>query len=205
MYKEEKFWNRIASNYDRIEKNDIAYSIFIEKAKVYLKADDTILDFGCGTGLVCNEIAGNVRFIHAIDLSAKMIEICERKASERKIGNIEIAQTTLFDKKFKEGLFDAVIAFNILHLLDEPLKYLHRINQILKPGGLILSATPCMNESPFLNGALKFFSFFGITPKLNSFSSTELERFFKNSSFKTIKMSRFKPNSPQYLYLGKTI
>lgn len=87
MYKDEKFWDRIAPKFDRLEKNDIAYKIFIEKARGYLKEYETILDFGCGTGLVCNEIAENVRFIHAIDISTKMIEISKNKASNRIIRN----------------------------------------------------------------------------------------------------------------------
>lgn len=197
-YKDEKFWDRISSKYDRIEQNDIAYRIFIEKAGAYLKADDTILDFGCGTGLICNEIAWKVRFIQAIDISTKMIEISKNKASVRKIQNIDFARTTLFDEKFKEGTFDAVIAFNILHLLEEPQKYFERINQLLKPGGFVLSATPCMNEAPFLKNVLKFFSMIGLTPRLNSFTSTEMEKLFINASFKTMQLNRIKPKSPQY-------
>ena len=203
MYKNEKFWDRIASKYDRIEQNDIAYPFFIEKAKAYLKASDTILDFGCGTGLVCNEISGYVRSVQAIDISAKMIEICKSKASEHNIMNIEFARTTLFDEKLKEGSFDAVIAFNIFHLLEEPQNYFQRINQILKPGGFILSATPCMLEAPFLNHTLKFFSLLGVTPKLNSFTSTEMEQLFLCASFKMIEMNRIKPNSPQYLCISQ--
>ncbi|MFN8256478.1 MAG: class I SAM-dependent methyltransferase [Bacteroidales bacterium] len=203
MNKDEKFWNRIASKYDRIEQNDIAYPIFIEKAKSFLKANDTIIDFGCGTGLICNKIAGNVGFIQAIDISAKMIEISKNKASEHKIRNIEFERTTLFDEKLKEGSFDAVIAFNIFHLLEEPHTYILRINRLLKPGGLILSATPCMSEAPFLNHILKFFSALRVTPKLNSFTSAEMERLFVNASFKALELNRIKPNSPQYLYFGK--
>ncbi len=204
MYKDEKFWDKIASKFDRIEKNDIAYRIFIEKAKDYLKEDDTILDFGCGTGLVCNEIAGNVRFIHAIDISAKMIEISKNKASNHKIRNIEFTRTTIFDEKFKEGLIDAIIAFNIFHLLEEPQKYFERLNQILKPGGLIISATPCMSEAPFLNKILKLFSYIGLTPELSSFTSTEMEQLFVRASFKTIELNRIKPKSPQYICITRS-
>ncbi len=204
-YKDEKFWDRIASNYDRIEQNDIAYPIFIEKARTYLKADDTILDFGCGTGLVCNEIAENVAFIHAIDTCAKMIEISKNKAAERKIENIGFACTTLFDEQLSEGSFDAVIAFNIFHLLEEPHSYFQRINRLLKPGGFILSATPCMSEAPFLNRVLKFFSVFGITPNLISFTSSEMEQFFLDSSFKTMEMNKIKPDSPQYLCISQKL
>ncbi|OFX79202.1 MAG: hypothetical protein A2X12_01995 [Bacteroidetes bacterium GWE2_29_8] len=199
MYKDEKFWDRIASKFDRIEKNDISYNIFIEKARAFLKADDTILDFGCGTGLICNEIAENVGIIHAIDISTKMIEISKNKALLRKINNIDFERTTIFDEKFKLGSFDAIIAFNIFHLLEEPQKYFQRINQILKPGGLIISSTPCMSEANLLNSVLKLFSFIGLTPKLNSFTSSEMEHLLLNESFKTVELNRIKPKSPIYM------
>lgn len=205
MNKDEKFWDRISAKYDGIEQSDIAYNIFIEKAKRYLKAEDTILDFGCGTGLICNEISESVSFIHAIDISSKMIEISKNKASLRKIRNIDFAQTTLFDEKLKENSFDAVIAFNIFHLLKEPDKYFQRINQLLKPDGLILSSTPCMSEAPVLNYVLKFFSLIRLTPKLNSFTSIELEQFFLNSSFKILEMNPIKLNSPQYLCIAQRL
>ncbi|MDP3451792.1 MAG: class I SAM-dependent methyltransferase [Bacteroidales bacterium] len=203
MYKDEKFWDRIASKFDKIEANDIAYKIFIEKARGYLKADDIVLDFGCGTGHICNEIAGNVGFIHAIDISTKMIEIAKNKASVSSILNIDFERTTIFDKKFSEGTFDAIIAFNIFHLLEEQQKYIQRLWQILKPGGLILSATPCMSEAPGLNFILRFFSIIGLTPKINSYTSNEMEQLFLKASFKTIEMNRIKPNSPQYLCISQ--
>lgn len=199
MHKDEKFWDRIASKFDRIEKNDISYKIFIEKAREYIKADDTILDFGCGTELICNEIAENVGIIHAIDISTKMIEISKNKASERKIQNIDFERATIFDEKFKVGSFDAIIAFNIFHLLEEPQKYFQRINQILKPGGLIISSTPCMSEAHLLNSVLKLFSFIGMTPKLNSFTSSEMEYLLLNESFNTIEFNKIKPKSPIYI------
>jgi 2-polyprenyl-3-methyl-5-hydroxy-6-metoxy-1,4-benzoquinol methylase len=203
MYKDEKFWDRLAPKFDKIEASDIAYKIFIERAGEYLKADDTILDFGCGTGLICNEIAVHVGFIHAIDISAKMIELSVNKATERKIRNIDFTRTSIFDEKFSEGSFDAIIAFNLFHLLEEPQKYFQRMNQLLKPGGLVISATPCMSETPVLNYVLKFFSLIGLTPELNSFISTEMEQLFLKASFKTIKLDRMKPKSPQYICISK--
>lgn len=199
MYKDEKFWDRISSKFDKIEAGDIAYKIFIEKAREYLKANHTILDFGCGTGLICNEIAENVEFIHAIDISTKMIEISSNKASERKIQNIDFARTSIFDERFKESSFDTIIAFNIFHLLEEPQKYFERINQILKPGGIIISSTPCMSEAPLLKNVLKIFSLIGLTPKLNSFTSTEMEQLFLKTSFKLIELNKIKPKSPVYI------
>jgi 2-polyprenyl-3-methyl-5-hydroxy-6-metoxy-1,4-benzoquinol methylase len=58
--------------------------------------------YGCGTGLISNEIsneiADNVKVIHAIDTSSKMIEIAKNKADGRKIENIDYAHSTIFDE-----------------------------------------------------------------------------------------------------------
>ncbi len=75
MNKSEKFWDKSASKFDRAEKKDEQTNIkIIDRTKKYLKTSDTVLDFGCGTGLISNEIANNVRLIQAIDISSKMIE-----------------------------------------------------------------------------------------------------------------------------------
>jgi 2-polyprenyl-3-methyl-5-hydroxy-6-metoxy-1,4-benzoquinol methylase len=203
--KAEKFWNRTASFYDKVEKNDASYMIFIKMTEKYVKENDNVLDFGCGTGLVCNEIANIVKNIYAIDISSKMIVISKAKASERKIQNIEFAHTTIFDERIKFGSFDAIIAFNIFHLLEESQKYIQRINELLKPEGFIISATPCMGEKPVLNSLLKIGSKIGIMPKIESFKILEFEQLFINERFELTETYRLKPNSPQYLLIAKKL
>lgn len=61
MNKSEKFWDRTANNYDKEEKKDeLTYLNIFEKTRKYLKVSDIVLDYGCGTRLVSNEIADNV-------------------------------------------------------------------------------------------------------------------------------------------------
>ena len=40
-----------------------------------------------------------------------------------------------------DGLFDKVIAANVIHLLDEPLKALAALDRVCKPGGQIIIPT----------------------------------------------------------------
>lgn len=56
-----------------------------------------------------------------------MIDVAKRKAGERKIKNINFAQSTIFYKRFKKESFDVVLAFNILHLLEEIQEAMQRI------------------------------------------------------------------------------
>lgn len=202
--KAEKFWDRTASNYDKEEKkNEKTYLQIIEKSKSYLKTADIVLDFGCGTGLVSNEIAKSVKKIHAIDLSSKMIEIAKTKAEKQKILNIEYAHATIFDDSLKLGSYDVILSFYILHLLEDPQVVIRKIHKLLKPGGMLISVTPCMGEKPFLSGLFSIFSKVGIVPQIKPFKLPSLEQLFTNESFEIIENKFLPETSNQYFIVAK--
>ena len=204
--KAEKFWDRSADYYDNEEKKDeFTFLKFIEKAKKYLKASDIVLDFGCGTGLVCNEIADDAKMIYAIDISSKMIDIAKDKASQGRIQNINYIYTTIFDDRFKSDSFDAILILNVLHLLDDSQEVIKRLSELLKPEGHIISATPCMGEKPILNTLFSIGSKIGITPEIKSFKSDELDNLFIKGNFEIIETDFLKKNSPQYLLIAKKL
>ena len=92
MNKSEKFWDKRSKDYDKREKDfEQEYDKTIELTKKYLKINDIALDYACGTGVITNIIASNVKEIHGIDISSKMIAVARRKAEERKIQNSNYA------------------------------------------------------------------------------------------------------------------
>jgi ubiquinone/menaquinone biosynthesis C-methylase UbiE len=203
-YKEEKLWNRFARIYDRVENKDKdIFDSIISKTKEYLKNDDILLDFGCGTGIITNEIAGSVSSVCAIDISPKMLEIAEEKAAKRNILNVNYKYTDIFSDKMKAGTFDAVLAFYILHLFKEPEIVLRRISELLKPGGVIISVTPCMREKPLLKGLLTILNKFRLVPYINSLTQYELMNYIANENFKIIKKECLRKNSAQYFIVAR--
>lgn len=204
MNKSEKFWDRMANYYDRVEKKDeLTYIKIIEKTKQYLKISDVVLDYGCGTGLISNEIADNVKIIHAIDTSSKMIEIAKRKADGRKIENIDYENSTIFDERYKRGSFDVILVFYILHLLEDTPKVMKRMNELLKPGGLIISASPCMGEKTFLSILLSLVGKIGLIPNIRSFKISELEDSIANGNFEIVETECLHKSSPEYFIVAK--
>ena len=90
--KPDKFWDSMANNLDKTEKRlEQIFIKVLKNTKTYLNVEDVVLDYGCGTGLICNEIAGNVKKIYAIDISSKMLDIAKRRAVARNIENIDFA------------------------------------------------------------------------------------------------------------------
>jgi 2-polyprenyl-3-methyl-5-hydroxy-6-metoxy-1,4-benzoquinol methylase len=206
MNKSEKFWDKSASKFDQAEKKDEQTNIkIIDRTKKYLKTSDIVLDFGCGTGLISNEIANNVKLIQAIDISSKMIELAKNKADKRKIHNIDFSYSTILDERYKSGSFDVILAFYILHLLEDNQKTIQRINDLLKPGGLIISVTPCIGEKIFLNVSLSLLSKIGLVPDIKSFKISELEDSIANGNFEIIENESSHQGMPQIFIVAKKI
>lgn len=190
----EKFWDKAARNFHKDEERFAkAYAQAIEHTRTYLDPEDIVIDFGCGPGTICTEIADNVQHIHALDISPKMIEIAKRKTAERKIQNIDFSQASLFDERFQKGTFDVVLAFNILHLLENSRQIVDRITELLKPGGLFISTTACLGEEMDLKNRVGF-SFFliikaiGLLPVyLKKFKIHELEELIASGNLEIIE------------------
>ena len=207
MIKSERFWDKLANKWDKQSK--ISSNIkTVESIKQYLNVTDTVLDFGCATGTVAIEIAVKVKKIYGIDISSKMIETASRKAAECKIENIDFAQSTIFDERYKRESFDVILAFHILHLLDDNKKVMRRINELLKPGGLIISATFCKGEKKTFRSVPLFILInvlkkVKILPYVRLFKVSELEDLIRKENFQIIETKNSGHNPTNYFVVAK--
>ncbi len=208
MAKPEKFWDRTAGTYDGIEPStDPTHIKSVEAAKKYLDVSDVVLDYGCATGTIALEIADRVKAVHGIDISSKMIGLAKRKAGEREVKNVDFAQATIFDERLKKESFDVILAFNVLHLLEDPQQAVHRIYELLKPGGTIISSTACMgeNRASFMSVLLLLVMKIGIIPPLKFFTVSELEDAIAKGNFQIVEAESLTRNPTSYFVVAKKI
>ncbi len=169
-----KFWDRLAKHFDRIEaKDEPVNTAIVERAKRFVSLTDTVLDVGCGTGTAALGLAGSVKRIHCIDLSGNMIALARSKAGERGVKNIDFARMTIDDDSLTPASYDAILCFYLLHLLDDLPAALRRMTVLLKPGGRIITATPCLKGTAF-GRVLRPLSVIGLVPPLTSYTPAEL-------------------------------
>ena len=50
-------------------------------------------------------------------------------------------QANILSLSFQDGSFDKVVAGNVIHLLDEPLKALNELDRVCRPGGKLIIPT----------------------------------------------------------------
>ena len=183
-----KFWNGRSDKYDQaISNHDARYDQRLLQMRQLLKQTDHVLDFGCATGEIALDLAENVKTIDGIDSAEQMIARATDKAAQRGISNAAFMATDIFDPRLEAESYDAVLAFNILHLVKERDEVVFRIKQLLKPGGMLFVETPCMCEAPIaLRGAIKLAGVFGMAPYAHFYRYGEPEAELKSHQFQIL-------------------
>lgn len=196
------FWDRIATKYaaDPI-KDTSAYEYTLTRTKSYLSLTDRVLELGCGTASTALLIAPGVCHITATDYSAAMISIGRKKVEEAGLMNIRLEEASLEGGPLPRGPFDVVLAFNLLHLLHDPEAAIGRVRGLLRPGGLFISKTACL-QGPYraMQPVVAIMRLFGKAPKVSFFSTRWLEAAVQRQGFEILESGDF-PKGPPRRYI----
>jgi SAM-dependent methyltransferase len=158
-----RFWDRIAKRYAARQIKDVAaYEALLADVAARLKPGDRVLEIGCGTGGTAIRLASHVASYTATDFSAEMISIAQSKPAPDAL-HFETADA---QRALDDAPFDAICAFNVLHLVDDLPGLLRQIHSALKPGGLLISKTWC-----FADLGWKFRLFFAVLRLIGMFPS----------------------------------
>lgn len=143
--KDAKFWDGIAEKYAASPVGDMAgYERTLERTASYLDDESRVLEVGCGTGTTALKLAPHAAHITATDISSSMIDIARDKATREGATNVRFDVAGAADSQYAGRDFDVVLAFNILHLVSDMDALLASLRANLKPGGLLISKTPCL-------------------------------------------------------------
>ena len=212
MSKAEKFWDGAATNYDKTEgRFEYIHNRSRGNTKRFLKDSDTVLDYGCGTGTAACQFSLQVKEVHAIDISSKMIEIAREKAAVEKLKNISFEQADIFDSKYTRESYDVVLAFNMLHTVPNPQDVVLRINELLKPDGLFISVTPCLRQKMSLLVYLQIqlvrvLCKLGLIPiPIRRVTSSEVEGLIGAGEFQTVESEEIYKDASSYFVVAKKI
>jgi cyclopropane fatty-acyl-phospholipid synthase-like methyltransferase len=175
------FWDRFAHRYAaRPIKDTAAYEAMLADAAARLKPTDRVLEIGCGTGSIAIRLAPFAASWTATDFSAEMLRIAGAKATPDNLSFVLADARGALDG----GPFDAVCAFQVLHLVDDLPSLLSRIHANLKPGGLLIARTWCFADMGLpLRGLFVGLRMIGLFPPARALTKTALRQDIGDAGF----------------------
>lgn len=129
MYHQESYywWHKVKRN---LVKSQV-------KKLIGTKKDNQLLDIGCGTGKLMEdlEIFGRV---FGVDSSAISLDFC-RKRGIKNVSKCRLSQQEL---PFKDNYFNVITCLDVIEHIENPIDALLEINRVLKPGGYLVVTVP---------------------------------------------------------------
>ncbi|MCP5038204.1 MAG: class I SAM-dependent methyltransferase [Rhodobacteraceae bacterium] len=200
------FWDKIAAKYAAQPISDpVAYEETLARTRAYLEDSFRLLEIGCGTGGTALKLAPFVAHLTGTDISGEMIKIGRAKLGLDTPGNVDFLCADA-NATVPGAPFDAICAFNILHLVPDLSATLHHLYDQTRPDGVVISKTPCIGEmSIFVRAMIPIIKLFGKAPDVNGFRKAELEATFGEVGFEIVETGHFGKDQNTHFVVARRI
>jgi SAM-dependent methyltransferase len=102
--------------------------------QVGLAGARTVLEVGCGTGVIAGEAARLGPAVTGLDLDAGMLAVARQEASTARL-----VRGDAHALPFPDGAFDVVLCHYLLLWLTDPAQGLREMARVVRPGGVVLA------------------------------------------------------------------
>lgn len=135
------FWDSVAGVYDIFVNviNRKTHRALRAIVADHIQPGDRVLECACGTGLLTEVIAQRCARLTATDFAPRMLERAKKNCAA--FDNVAFEPADITALKYADDSFDAVVAGNVIHLLDAPLQALRELDRVCRPGGRLIIPT----------------------------------------------------------------
>lgn len=208
MVDSKTFWDKMAPKYAESQMRSVDdYEHTLARTLSYLTPQMRVLEMGCGTGTTALRLAPHVKAFVGTDQSSEMIRIARDKAADEH-SNLEFRVLGAAESAQLEEGFDVVMGFNLFHLVPDADAVLADIFKMLKPGGLMISKTPCLMDKAFgwkrflVAGMLPILKRIGKAPDVGLWRIAGVDRRIADAGFETLEAGNF-PAISRYVVARK--
>lgn len=199
------FWDRVARRYAKMQMRDpLTYEKTLDLIRAQLSPCDRVLELGCGTGTTALRLTEAVEQYTASDYSSQMIAIAKEKRAEAGAENLDLCIGQLGDGSLPDGPYDAILGFNILHLLPDRRLAFEEVVKKLRPGGLFISKTPCLGGVfRVLQPVVFALRLMGKAPDFNFLTPARLQRDIAMAGFEIIETGDYSKRPPRRFIVAR--
>jgi len=114
-------------------------------------AGKTVLDIGCGGGILSDSMARKGAQVTGIDLSTKALKVAQLHALEAGTPNVQYREVSAEALAAEApASFDVVTCMEMLEHVPDPASVVRACSQLVKPGGWVFFSTINRNPKSFL-------------------------------------------------------
>ena len=200
------FWNRRSEVFDKqvLSVYENAYRKMVKRSAAFLKKEDRVFEIGCGTGVATIPLSKYVKEITATDISENMIQKAREKAKNQSKDNIIFRTGELTEMEVEPESYDVVAAYNVLLYMKNQEEVLKKIYEVLKPGGIFLSATDCLGRNLSKDSVTKFWkSKLHLMPYVAFDTPISLMRKVQKNDFEVLEIVNLHKNPPNIFIAAK--
>jgi ubiquinone/menaquinone biosynthesis C-methylase UbiE len=98
---------------------------------------DDVADIGCGPGYFSIPLAKHLVYgkLYALDVSDEMLDVTRRRASEARLGNVEVVKCGATDLPLPEGSLDGAFLAFVVHHNEDRVGFLKAVRPLLRTRG----------------------------------------------------------------------
>lgn len=138
----------------------------------------TVLDVGCGGGILAESMAKRAAHVTGIDLGAKPLGVARLHALEAGLDNLEYRQIATEALAAEQpAAFDVVTCMEMLEHVPDPAAVVHACAALVRPGGWVFFSTLNRNPKAFLFAIIGAEYVLGLLPR----GTHEYARFIRPS------------------------
>ena len=146
---ESKIYSEFSHLYEKI------FSPFFEKRihtvikNLQISPGAKVLEVGIGTGMSMAAYPSHCE-VTGVDLAADMLEKAQEKAYENGWRHFHLMEMDALNLKFPDNAFDYVLSFHVISVVPDPVRMMHEIHRVCKPGGSIVIINHFRSTKPVI-------------------------------------------------------
>jgi tRNA (cmo5U34)-methyltransferase len=94
-----------------------------------------LLDYGCGTGLLCRFLLPHVRSVTGVDSSRGMFDLLQKRIEREQLEHLRAVRLDLEESPPLEEQFGVIVTSMTMHHVRNTTRVINSFHQMLRPGG----------------------------------------------------------------------
>ncbi len=198
------FWNRAARKYAKSKISNLpAYEETLAHVRRHLTANDRVVEVGCGTGSTALLLAPSVAHYTGTDVSSEMIAIADEKRQATPVGGLDFIVSSATLDSIEDQSADAVLAFNLYHLIPDLDAAFAAAHAKLRTGGLFITKSPCLAKKWYLRLLVKPLQLLGKAPYVAFFTPEAYEAAVTQAGFDIVETAYYSQSAMNRFVVAK--